>query len=200
MRITTLISDLGGVLLDFDNRLYEERLVMCTGRPLEEVRTVLAEGLLEDLHLGRLNAEQFHRALGLRLGLSISLPELRELYSDIFVPRQDTVDLLRDLAPRCRLCLLSNTNEIHWTWCRAKYPFLDLFSHHVLSHEVGAAKPDPAIYRRALKVLGEEPSSCVFFDDVWVYADTATALGLHGITFHSAAQIEHDLARLGVTR
>lgn len=49
----------------------------------------------------------------------------------------------------------------------------------VLSFEVGAMKPDPAIYREALSRLGDpDPSRSVFVDDQVRYCDGAMAVGL----------------------
>jgi putative hydrolase of the HAD superfamily len=49
----------------------------------------------------------------------------------------------------------------------------------VLSFEVGAMKPDPAIYREALTRLGgPDPARSVFVDDQVRYCDGAAAVGL----------------------
>jgi putative hydrolase of the HAD superfamily len=49
----------------------------------------------------------------------------------------------------------------------------------ILSFEVGAMKPDPAIYREALARLGDpEPSGSVFVDDQVEYCDGAVVVGL----------------------
>jgi putative hydrolase of the HAD superfamily len=49
----------------------------------------------------------------------------------------------------------------------------------VLSFEVGAMKPDPAIYREALARLGDPaPGRSVFVDDQVRYCDGAAAVGL----------------------
>ncbi len=200
MSITTIISDLGGVLLDFDNGIYERKLAVATGQPVHVVQTALNDELLPELHLGNLSPEQLHQSVCARLETTLSLPDLATIYSDIFTPKADTVSLLRDLQPRHHLCLLSNTNAIHWEWCRAHYPFLDLFEHHILSHEVGSAKPEPAIYEQALKAMDADPSDCVYIDDIWVYADVATALGMTGVTFTGAALLEVELNKLGVHR
>jgi putative hydrolase of the HAD superfamily len=49
----------------------------------------------------------------------------------------------------------------------------------ILSFEVGAMKPDPAIYREALARLGDpEPSRSVFVDDQVEYCDGAVVVGL----------------------
>lgn len=55
----------------------------------------------------------------------------------------------------------------------------DEFDEVLLSFEVGAAKPDPAIYREALGRLGNPaPERSVFVDDQARYCDGATAVGL----------------------
>ena len=48
----------------------------------------------------------------------------------------------------------------------------------VLSFEVGAAKPDPAIYLAALDRLAAQPAETVFVDDQATYCDGAAALGM----------------------
>jgi HAD superfamily hydrolase (TIGR01509 family) len=48
----------------------------------------------------------------------------------------------------------------------------------VLSFEVGALKPDPAIYRIALERVGAEAGTTVFVDDQTSYLDGAAALGI----------------------
>ncbi|HEX7246861.1 MAG TPA: HAD-IA family hydrolase [Actinomycetota bacterium] len=49
----------------------------------------------------------------------------------------------------------------------------------ILSFEVGAMKPEPAIYREALRRVGDpEPARSVFVDDQIRYCDGAAAVGL----------------------
>ena len=48
----------------------------------------------------------------------------------------------------------------------------------VLSFEVGAAKPDPGIYRAALEAVGAGPEEAVFVDDQAWYCRGAEALGI----------------------
>ena len=48
----------------------------------------------------------------------------------------------------------------------------------VLSCELGARKPDPAIYRAALDALDARADDAVFVDDQTAYCDVARALGI----------------------
>jgi HAD superfamily hydrolase (TIGR01509 family) len=52
------------------------------------------------------------------------------------------------------------------------------FDRVVLSFEVHAMKPEPAIYRAALEQLGVPPGRAVFVDDQPPYCDGATATGM----------------------
>jgi putative hydrolase of the HAD superfamily len=55
----------------------------------------------------------------------------------------------------------------------------DEFDAVILSHEVGAMKPQPAIYREALRRLGDpDASRSVFVDDQVPYCDGARMLGI----------------------
>ncbi len=54
-----------------------------------------------------------------------------------------------------------------------------VFDAVILSFEVRAMKPDPAIYRAALAVVGcDDPTRAVFVDDQPEYCDGAAAIGL----------------------
>jgi HAD superfamily hydrolase (TIGR01509 family) len=55
---------------------------------------------------------------------------------------------------------------------------VDAFDEVILSFEVGLAKPDPAIYREALRRVDVEPNRAVFVDDQQKYCDGAASIGI----------------------
>ena len=55
---------------------------------------------------------------------------------------------------------------------------VDAFDEVILSFEVGFAKPDPAIYREALRRVDVEPDRAVFVDDQQEYCDGAASIGI----------------------
>ena len=63
---------------------------------------------------------------------------------------------------------------------------------------VGLRKPDPAIYRRALDVLGRPAERVLFIDDREVNVAGATGAGMKGIKFEGAGRLRVQLAELGV--
>jgi putative hydrolase of the HAD superfamily len=109
---------------------------------------------------------------------------------------QSTLDLIADIkAAGLGLALLSNAPSAFGrlveleTWTKQ-------FAHLVFSGDLGIAKPDAEIWATLLERLGAEPADCVFFDDRQVNIDGATAAGMHGRLWRSAAQARSDLAAL----
>ena len=80
----------------------------------------------------------------------------------------------------------------------ARFPFFRLFPVRIYSFRVGASKPDPLIYREALKACKVKAEEAVYIDDVPAYAESARRLGMTGVVFQSHEQLHGDLARLGV--
>ena len=76
------------------------------------------------------------------------------------------------------------------------YPLLRHFHAMVLSHEVGAMKPSPAIYEKAVEVAGCRPEECFFVtDDIPEYVEGARQFGIDAVRFESAEQIEAELRK-----
>ncbi len=92
-------------------------------------------------------------------------------------PYADVPPVLRSLA--ARYCLISVTNgnaDVEAT------PLRGIFRHHLTAAEVGAAKPDPAIFNRALELTGCQPADCLHLgDDPWMDVEAARACGLHAV-------------------
>jgi putative hydrolase of the HAD superfamily len=90
----------------------------------------------------------------------------------------ESVDVLRTLRERgLKTALVSNCQ--HST--RATVDRLELDNEMdaiVLSFELGARKPQPAIYQAALDALGADPTDAVFVDDQARYCDGAAHLGI----------------------
>jgi putative hydrolase of the HAD superfamily len=65
------------------------------------------------------------------------------------------------------------------------------------SAELGVAKPDPEIYRRAAGLVGAPPESCVLIDDTPVHVEAAAAAGLATVLHQDARTTRQALAALG---
>jgi len=63
---------------------------------------------------------------------------------------------------------------------------------------VGLRKPAEQIYRLALDVLQCEPGEVIFIDDRPGNVEIAASLGIHTIQYRGSAQLEGELASLGI--
>ena len=195
--IKAVIFDLGRVIVPFDFRRGYSRISALTGIPAEQIPARLKPtGLVDRLESGKIEPRDFVREVSALLNLQCTYEEFCEIWSAIFLPATlVSEELLRAIAARYRLILLSNTNAIHVEMIRANYPHLQHFHALVLSHEVGAMKPSPLIYQRAVEAAGCLPEECFFTDDIAEYVEGARKYGIDAVQFESAEQIETELRK-----
>jgi putative hydrolase of the HAD superfamily len=113
-------------------------------------------------------------------GLIRRLLDMERAFSETGVELyEDSVPVVRELRARgVKTALISNCSH-------STRPIVDRlgineeFDQILLSFEVGIHKPDPGIYREALRRLGDvAPERAVFVDDQPPYCDGAAVLGI----------------------
>jgi glucose-1-phosphatase len=199
--IKTILFDLGNVIIPFDfKRAYARMAERCRCKAEEVPARIRATGLVMPFEKGEIEAEPFVRELSAALQLDITHQEFCDWWSSIF-SRETLVPeaLLENLRSRHRLLALSNTNTIHFAMVQEAYPLLlRHFDGYVLSYEVGAAKPEPKIYREAIARAQCNPEECFFTDDLEVNIVAAREHGIEAVQFFSAEQLERELRARGV--
>lgn len=200
MAIKTVIFDLGRVIVPFDFRRGYERIAPLCGLPAEEIpKRIGPSGLVNRFESGEIAPRDFVREFSKLLGLEISYETFCEIWSSIFLPETLIPEsMVAGIARRYRTVLLSNTNPIHYAMLRENYPLLRHFHAYVLSYEVGAMKPLPAIYQRAIEAAQCLPEECFFTDDMPAFVEAARVHGIDAVQFESAAQIEAELHKRGI--
>jgi FMN phosphatase YigB (HAD superfamily) len=197
--IKTILFDIGNVIIPFDFKAAYQRMAELAGCAVEEVPArIRATGLVAPFERGEIEPEPFVRALCAALQLEITYQQFCEWWSSIFLAEPLVPEaLLEDLGRRHRLLALSNTNAIHFGMVKEAYPLLRHFDGFVLSHEVGAAKPDPKIYAAAIARAECSAAECFFIDDLSVNVDAARSQGMDAVQFFSAEQVERELRARG---
>jgi putative hydrolase of the HAD superfamily len=108
--------------------------------------------------------------------------------------------ILAELAAsdRCLLGALNNeareTNEYRFE----KFGLRAHFKVAMSSCYLGLRKPDLAIYRRALDILGRPAERILFIDDREENVAAARVAGMNAIRFEGAGQLRRELVSLGV--
>ena len=200
MEAPDILFDLGGVLIEWDpRRVYRplfareadmERflaevcspawnLTMDAGRPIAEAIRTLQAAHPEQADL----IERFGRCWAEMLGGAVP----------------GTVELFRALKARgLKVCALSNWSAETFPIARARFEFLGWFDRIVISGELGLAKPDPAIYREAIRLCDLVPERTLFIDDVPANVAAARAQGMDAILFQGAGPLRAELAARGL--
>lgn len=135
--------------------------------------------------------------LGLEAGVEVDFAPLRSMLGEMTI-HEDVVERARQLrAEGYRVGLITNNvREASATW-RALVPVDELFEVVVDSSEVGMRKPNPAIFRHALALLGDvAPEQAVFLDDSPGNVAGARQAGLHAIHVVTPAQALAELDEL----
>lgn len=200
MAIKTVMFDLGKVIVPFDFKRGYQRMSELSGIPAAEIPGRIAPtGLVNLFESGGIEPREFVRQLSAHLNFETSYETFCEIWSCIFLPETLIPEaMVEGIARNYRLLLLSNTNAIHFEMLRRSYPILKHFHSYVLSFEVGAMKPLPAIYRRAIELAQCRPEECFFTDDIQANVEAARAQGIDAVQFESAGQIEAELRQRGV--
>ena len=133
------------------------------------------------------------------MGLRVDYEQFCEIWSSIFLPHTLIPEaMLESLRRRYRLLLLSNTNPIHFNMIRERYGLLRHFDTFVLSHEVKAMKPAPAIYREAIARAGCAADECFYTDDIPQFVEAARKEGMHAVQFVGLKPLENDMRARGI--
>lgn len=193
-RLTSIVFDLGGVLIDWDPRhLYRQVL----GSD-EEVERFLAEVCTWAWHTqhdaGRPMAETIPELAARHPQHAAAIALWHERYHDMVAGEiPGTADVVRELHEEgAELYVLSNmpADVLH---ILDDFAWLDLFDGVIVSGQEGVVKPDAAIYRILLDRHGVDPATSAFIDDRPENVDAAAALGFRGILFSDAAALRDAL-------
>lgn len=199
MPVRAAFFDVGNVLLRFSHRKILRKFAWAVGRhPVKITRLLWRERVVERIETGEVGGEEIHRLFREELGYRGTYAGFRRLWCDHFTLDRGTHALLKRVATRVPTYLLSNTNALHFDYIRERYAFPSQVRGMILSHEVGLRKPDPAIYRAALKLAKTRPEETLFVDDLAENVAAAEKLGLIAIRFKSAADLRRRLPALGL--
>jgi len=108
------------------------------------------------------------------------------------------VEIAKALKKRYRTALLSNAPSAFIRELLAEHKLTRHFDEIIISSEVGMVKPSAEIFEHTLAKLGVTASEAIFIDDNEHHVQAAKKLGIQGIQFVSASQLQESLAELGV--
>lgn len=162
-----VVFDLGKVLVDFDYALVGNRLRARSNRVLTDAELRLdRSALLTEYETGRISTLEFFRRVQELTGYQGTLEQFAVDFGDIFFAIDQMIAWHANLRLRgFRTCIFSNTNELAVRHIRSAFPFFAGFDAYIYSHEVGAMKPDAAIYEAVERAAGCHGDALLYIDD-----------------------------------
>lgn len=174
--LTAVLFDMGGVLVELG--------------PLDEFLGVgiraeefwprwLASPTVRRFERGECSAAAFGTGLATEFDLELDADEVVERFRRF--PRglfPGAAELVRAVHPDVVTGVLSNTNALHWDHQRDGETIRSLFDRVYLSYELGAVKPDRAVFEAVVADLDRDPAEILFVDDNQLNVDGARAVGL----------------------
>jgi glucose-1-phosphatase len=182
---SVIVFDLGNVLLPFDYSIMLNRFNELKPGLGDKFAKLYSENyeIHRSYESGKIPDEEFVSIMVERLENKVTGEEFCKIFSSVFSVNQNVIDLLSKLKKNYKLCLLSNTNEIHKKYGYEHYDFFKNFDKLFLSHEIGAIKPEEKIYRTVENYTQKPSSEHLFVDDVLEYVNGAKNCGWDAIQF-----------------
>jgi putative hydrolase of the HAD superfamily len=196
--IKNLIFDFGGVLLDLAPERCKANFRALGFDDIDQLLNLThQQGLLDEMERGARGRDYF--CAEVRRSVAAAHPQLppptdeailrawTSMADGIPAYKLRYIDQLRMAG--YHVAALSNTNEVHWNYCRPLFleagfcPEL-LFEHLWLSYRMKAVKPEAEIFRRLLEESGYRPEETLFVDDAASNCEAARQWGIH--TFQAA--------------
>jgi glucose-1-phosphatase len=187
--IQNVIFDLGGVIINLDNRLTEKAFFDLGAKDFRKYfGHGFAASFFSDYEVGKISDQQFISDLKKMIDVDVPDQVIIDAWDALllnFPPER--IHLMRDLKKKYRIFLFSNTNALHLKKVQSIYQnefgggsLEDHFEKTYYSHLIHLRKPDAASFEYIIRENKLTPSATMFVDDAQVNVAGANAVGLRG--------------------
>ena len=188
--IKNIIFDFGDVICDIDFKRTVDAFSQLSNAPLDiSVENYIHHPVFGGLEKGDITLEEFRNEIRSLLKTNASDDTIDNAWAQVIINSdQERINMLKNIQGRFRTYILSNTNDIHINTAFDRIntsfdvDFRSFFDKVYLSHEIGMAKPDDAIYNYVLKDANIIASETLFIDDNKPNIEAAHRLGFK--TYH----------------
>ncbi|UCG35463.1 MAG: HAD family phosphatase [Candidatus Omnitrophota bacterium] len=196
----TLAFDLGRVIFDFDYDIALEKIKHRTIVPKEKIiDDLFCKDFAADFEKGLISTYDFYRKFKKNYIPSIDYNEFVDVWSDIFNPKTQMIDLIERLKPEYPIYMISNINQLHFEHLYKNYPqVFALFRDLILSYKVKSIKPEKEIYENLETIAGKESRDIIYVDDRQELISKARLLNFQCILFSDYERLLKDLDALGI--
>jgi 2-haloacid dehalogenase len=200
-RVTTVVFDFGGVLVDWNPRYLYRKLFGGDEAGMERfLATVCNQEWNEHQDAGRTIAEAEAELIARHPEQEARIRAYYGRFDEMMAGAIDgTVAILEQLHARgVPLYGLTNWSAETFPHALRRFPFFERFRGIVVSGRIRLKKPDPRVFAHLVETHRLTPSETVFIDDSPRNVDAAKAAGLKALHFTHPERLAGDLRSLRV--
>ena len=204
--IKLFVFDLGNVILPFEHRQIAVKLC-----DKSEIKTAISpddifkflfdrgNGLINIYETGQMSSLEFFTRLKEYYRLTLDFEEFKGIWNPIFQEDLRVSDVILYLKSKgYPIYLLSDTNELHFTYVIETYPIVYKMDEWILSYKVGVKKPDKRIYDTIFEKMDVDRNEVFYIDDIERYVEAAKGFGINGMVFQNADELWQMLKENGI--
>ena len=189
-QVKNIIFDLGGVLLNLDFGLTEKAFLDLGLPDLNGIYSHARQtGLFDEFEKGNISAPEFRSQMKSFIQRDVSDESIDRAWNAMLLDLPlERIEVLKRVKKTHRIFLLSNTNEIHYSYyshhLKQAHGFPDLshiFEREYLSYKVRMRKPDAEIFEKVLEENKLRKEETLFIDDTIRHIEGACRVGLHAL-------------------
>lgn len=199
--ITTIIFDLGGILVPEAGNAIQEGMAMYLAIPQKELAEFAAP-LKAKLTTGEMTLHEMYGSLAKSKGFKLTAGDMLKRHFELYEQHQTARDtnifwLVEKLKQNYTVPCLTNTEKEIADYNK-QHGLFDIFHKAFISTDMGMKKPNVEIYRAVIKELGCRPADAIFIDDNPDYIQGARNAGIDSILYKGFEHLTRKLASYGV--
>lgn len=200
MQLSVVFFDVGGVLLsngwDTAARQRAVERFDLDPVPFEDRHQAVAYGF----ETGKVTLDEYLSRVVFHRPRSFERDAFRRFMEAQSEPHDDALALAARLtrAPGLTLATLNNESLPLNRYRIETFGLKALFTAFFSSCFVGVRKPEPAIFRLAVRVMQVEPAACLFVDDRQENVEAAEEIGVPAVRYRGAESLRAELEARGV--
>jgi HAD superfamily hydrolase (TIGR01509 family) len=204
--IKLVVFDLGNVIVPFEHRQIVVKLlkktrgkIVCSPNEFFSFLFDTENGFVNLFDEGRISSLEFFVTVRDRYGLEMDFEEFKTIWNAIFWDNPDVNEAIHFLKGKgFPVFLLSNTNELHFSYILKHFPIIHTLDEWILSFEVGAKKPQKRIFDVVLQKMDVKPEEVFFVDDINEYVEAARSYGFQGMVYKDPEGLWEGLRTTGI--
>lgn len=198
MKITTVIFDIGGVLIGYSFTNYLMKLYKDPEKVAKIKDALFEHGVWTEVDRGVWTEEEiFEGFYKYGAGFEEEIKNFWDTIGDALWQYDFTKELIQSIKKKgVKVLYLSNWSQHLCTHAEKQMDFLPLMDGGVFSFKEHLVKPDREIYECILKKYNLRPEECVFLDDKPENTAAAISCGINAITVTDHEKAHSDLFKL----